>query len=524
MLSSGTGNSTYVFTLILVIFLFGIAFGASLIGRRGTRPAHPVRLLGFAQLAVAFLAVAGVALLSGRVASVGFIPSTLLVVLPTTVVLGLALPLASCVVAKGDERVGRDVGLLLAANTVGVVIGTSAVPFLLLPLLGSPRSVVALALLNMGLGIALLEVARDGQRARRWLPRAACAAMAIGAVYSLIARPSFVADPTETKVSRDGDLFASTEDEVASVQAGRLGGQKHLWVCGTGMTAITIDARLMAILPIMLRPEADSMLVICFGMGSSFRSGLIGGVKVDGVELVPSVPKMLKYYYADGDQVLSDPRGRLVITDGRNYVELTDRTYDLIVVDPPPPIQSSGTAVLYSREFYAGCSSRLKAGGLMMEWMPHGQTIDEFRAHVRTFAHVFPDVMIAFGPGHYGMFVFGSRQPICFNGSSVRNVLDRPGVLENLSGVADSPAATVDAWLSLIPRLVWISGADAARFGGDGPLITDDRPLTEYFLLRRLIGPESTPTSEAILRTASGPRRTEIDARATGRRTVRADN
>ena len=187
-------------------------------------------------------------------------------------------------------------------------------------------------------------------------------------------------------MSRDGKLFASTEDEVASVQAGRLGTEKHLWVGGTGMTALTIDARLMAVLPMMLRPEADSMLVICFGMGSSFRSGLIGGLRVDGVELVPSVPKMFNYYYADGDRVLSDPRGRLVITDGRNYVELTDRTYDLIVVDPPPPIESSGTAMLYSREFYAASASRLKDGGLMMEWMPYGQTIDEFRAHVRTFA------------------------------------------------------------------------------------------------------------------------------------------
>jgi spermidine synthase len=280
------------------------------------------------------------------------------------------------------------------------------------------------------------------------------------------------------------------------------------------MTALTIDARLMAILPVMLRPEADSMLVICFGMGSSFRSGLIGGLRVDGVELVPSVPRMFNYYYADGDRVLSDPRGRLVITDGRNYVELTDRTYDLIVVDPPPPIESSGTAVLYSREFYAASASRLQDGGLMMEWMPYGQTVDEFRAHVRTFAHIFPEVMITFGPGHYGTFLFGSKKPIRFNESSLRNVLARPGVLENLAGAADSPASTADAWVRLIPHLGWISGADVAHFGGKGPLITDDRPLTEYFLLRRLIEPESPPSSETNLRAALNPARVVIGSRS----------
>src|SRR5208282_3089562 len=129
MLSSGTGNTTYVFTLILFIFLFGIAFGANLIGRLPARPAHSVALLG-----VAVLALAGVALISGRIVSLSFVPMTVLVVLPTTIVLGLALPLASCLVGKGDDRVGRDVGFLLGANTIGVVIGTSAVPFVLVPL------------------------------------------------------------------------------------------------------------------------------------------------------------------------------------------------------------------------------------------------------------------------------------------------------------------------------------------------------------------------------------------------------
>jgi spermidine synthase len=428
-----------------------------------------------------------------------------LVLLPTSFVMGLALPLASFLVGKSDERVGRDVGFLLGANTLGIVIGTSAVPFLLVPLLGSPRSIIALAALNAALGITLLELAPHAPRARRRLFRAARVAAGLAMAYVLFARPSFVAGPTETMVAQRGELFASAEDEVAAVQAGKIGGQKHLWVCGTGMTALTVDARLMAVLPMMLRPDADSMLVIAFGMGSSFRSALIGGLRVDGVELVPSVPKMLSYYYPDADRVFSNPRGRLLITDGRNYVELTDRTYDLIVVDPPPPIESSGTAALCSREFYAASASRLEDGGLMMEWMPFGQTVDEFRAHVRTFAHVFPEVMIAFGPGSYGAFLFGSKKPMGLDESTIRRVLARPGVLADLAGADDSPASTLDGWARLIPELVWISGAEVARFGGEGPLITDDRPLSEYFFLRRLGGPSSPPVTEINLRAALQP-------------------
>ena len=41
-------------------------------------------------------------------------------------------------------------------------------------------------------------------------------------------------------------------------------------------------------------------------------------------------------------------------TDGRNYIELTDRHYDIIVTDPPPPIESSGVSVISSLEYYRG--------------------------------------------------------------------------------------------------------------------------------------------------------------------------
>ena len=61
--------------------------------------------------------------------------------------------------------------------------------------------------------------------------------------------------------------------------------------------------------------------------------------------------------------VLDDPNGRLLIADGRNHVELTERTYDIIMADPPPPIESAGTGVLYApREFYAAAARRLQPG------------------------------------------------------------------------------------------------------------------------------------------------------------------
>jgi spermidine synthase len=257
------------------------------------------------------------------------------------------------------------------------------------------------------------------------------------------------------------------------------------------MTLLTIDAKLMPVLPLVLRPESKSALTVAFGMGSTFRAALIAGLETDAVELVPSVPGMFGYFYPDAAEVLANPNGRLIIADGRNHVELTDLRYDIIVTDPPPPIESSGASVISSLEYYRAGQGRLNPGGVMMQWAPYGSTIDEFRAHLRTFHAVFPHMLIAFGPGGYGFFMFGSDEPMGFTDEAIADVLSRPGVLEEVSTAYDSPERTIEGWTTRIHSLVWIADDEVSRFTGEGPLVTDDRPLPEYFLLRRLFGPPS---------------------------------
>jgi spermidine synthase len=271
------------------------------------------------------------------------------------------------------------------------------------------------------------------------------------------------------------------------------------------MTLLTVDAKLMAYLPLITRPDAERLLVIAFGMGSTYRAGLRAGLDADGIELVPSVIDVFGWFFPDADAVLADPDGRVVITDGRNYVELIDRAYDIITVDPPPPIESSGTSVLYSREFYEASASRLTPGGVMMEWMPYGQSVDEFRSHVRTFADVFPHVLVAFGPTQRGVYMLGSEEPLAIDPENVRSVLARPGVLADLVDTPDAPVTTAEEWQAIIEDLGWIEGVQVAAFADEAPHILDDRPVTEYFLLRRLLGPRSPRMSESNLRAATPP-------------------
>jgi spermidine synthase len=257
------------------------------------------------------------------------------------------------------------------------------------------------------------------------------------------------------------------------------------------MTLLTVDAKLMPILPLIARPESDRALVVAFGMGTAFRSALIAGLQTDVVELVPSVPDMFPWYYPDAAEVVADPDGRIIVADGRNHLELSDERFDIIVTDPPPPIESSGASVISSKEYYEAGRDHLTDGGVMMQWVPYGAPEAEFREHVRTFAAVYPEVLVVRGAGGYGVYMLGSSAPISLDDDAIREVLARPGVLEDISTAYDSPATTIDAWTQVIDRQIWLDGPEVRDYVGDGPLITDDRPRPEYFLLRRLFGPEA---------------------------------
>ncbi len=503
LLASGTGNTTYVFTAILVVFLMGIAIGAEVIAVRMGKVRCPALLLGAIQILIAGIVLGGLVILSGQLPGLVFPLRTLVVVLPATLAIGVTLPLLSSLVGADEGSIGRDAGLLLAANTFGAILGTFAVPFLLIPTIGSLRSIVVLAVVNIGVGLALLARGAARRSAVRRSLSVVGAALGILATIGLLVPTPLTRDPGATALARNSVLLGDAEDEIAAVQAGGTERERRLLVSGTGMTALTVDAKLMAYLPIITRPESRRMLVIAFGMGSTFRAGLRAGLSVDGVELVPSVPKMFHWFYPDAEAVLADPRGRLIITDGRNYVELSDRAYDLIVVDPPPPIESSGTSVLYSREFYAASARRLNAGGVMMEWIPYQLSVDDFRSHVRTFADVFPNVLVAFGPGHNGVYMLGSEKTIAIEPDYAREVLRRHGVLEDLVNTVDAPATTFDKWATIIDGLGWIDGARVGAFGSRALPILDDRPVVEYFLLRRSLKPWSPRVTEEVLRAAT---------------------
>src|SRR5208282_4147754 len=152
-------------------------------------------------------------------------------------------------------------------------------------------------------------------------------------------------------------------------------------------------------------------LVICFGMGTTYRSALSWNIDTTAVELVPSVPKMFGFYHADAERILRDPHGHIVIDDGRRFLKRTREKFDVIVIDPPPPVEAAGSSLLYSTEFYELARQHLKPHGILQSWLPGADLLTAL-AVLRSACESFPYVRCFGSVEGWGIHILASMEPI----------------------------------------------------------------------------------------------------------------
>lgn len=485
MMLQSTGSSIYVFIAVVAVFLIGIAGGSLIYERRRDRNPQ-MATLG------TLLAVAGgltvAPMIVSNLSGPRWLPVAVLLILPVTTLFGYTFPLTVRLFVGSADEASRGVGVVYAANTAGCVAGTVLAGFVLIPQLGTSLAIITVGvILAMAGGALAFGFAPRGEELRP----AACVA-AVVVLLTVFFIPATKLTYVQNEIATTSLPTAHFDDTVASVDVtgadnarSRLSTNgihsRRLYINGTGITYLTVITKVLAYVAKAARPDATSMLNICFGMGATYRSSIISGLHTTAVELDPTVPSVMPWFYPDAHKYLHSPLGKIIVSDGRNYVRLSDKHYNLITVDFPPPVWNAGAGVLLAREFYQEAAQRLTSGGVFVTYIPlYEPTLEKMI--LRTIRPEFRHVSVVYNPKHSGAYIMGSQAPITFTDPALRSVFGSKAVQADLADAPDFPVRSAAQWASIIRNSVWLTDNQVNAYVGTGPVITDDHPLNEYFL------------------------------------------
>jgi len=491
------GNSTYAFSAMLTTFLLGLAAGGWLGGRLADRVASPARLLGWVQTAVGVTALATMLLIWSWLpheSSAAWLNSralswpaylgrrfalAFLVMAPTTFLTGMTFPLVNRIGIRSLSRLGRGVGGLYFANTLGSIAGSLAAGFLLLALFGAKGALLATALLSAGLGV-LVHLARERRGAAEpWLVAALFAGLLVATPALQRSGKSLLAD---TQEAGDVVLF-DAEDHAGETRVYRkTAGDVHMSVDGhhIGGTepALLRKEKILAHLPMLLRPDAKKTLAV--GLGSGVTLGTLALYpeieELACVEIVPGVVAGARFFSGPANGVLGDPRLRLHVGDGVQFLLTTRERFDIISSDSKLNPEYAGNAPLLSVDYSTLCRDRLTENGVMVQWIAVHLPLADVKVIARSFAAAFPHVAI-YWYDPYNLILAGSKAPLALDLDAARRFLAIPGVAADLA-----PLQLADPYL---PASLWIAGDEALRRAlGAGPVNTWGRPRLEFTLGR----------------------------------------
>jgi spermidine synthase len=317
-------------------------------------------------------------------------------------------------------------------------------------------------------GLMLLAV---GSARRRWGALAGAALVILFAVAVRAAPNPIIALMTQAAGAR---LFWYEEGIQTTASIVRSLGHLILYLNGHHQADDTPSMvnlhRQIGHLPMAIHPHPKDALVI--GLGGGATADAVSrhpGVRVDLVELAESVVHAARWFSHVNSNVLSNPRVRLRVDDGRNHLLLSRRRYDVITADIIQPTHA-GAGNLYSAEYFALARAALNDDGMMLQWIGNRDRT-QYALIMRTFLQVFPHATVWVD----GTLMLGTKRPFRLAVDRIRRKLDDPetrAVYEALG------TPTVESLLRL-----YTGGPDEARrFVGEGRILTDDRPSLEYFL------------------------------------------
>jgi spermidine synthase len=476
--------TAYAFTIMLACVLAGIALGSAIAAPLLRMRANWIVVLAGLQAVTGIAAVLSFNLLSQAQRGADamtplferlglntylapLVASSLIAMLPTTLLLGLAFPIG-LTLWTGDrpgEDTSRRAGAFYSLNVVGAIFGSVLAGFVLLPQFGTRTSLVLVSALAVLSSVAL---AWSGRRER---PTLSMSMAAIVPVLFLAAAWAAV-DPFDVafeRFHRNETLVWREEGAQTTVAVhDRKGSQpmRIMFLDGNHQAndspgGAFVHHRIGA-LPAMLHPNPRTALVV--GLGGGATPGAVArlNLDVDVVELSPAVVAGSDFFKNINFNLLSRPNVHLRVDDGRNFLLMSRKRYDVITADIILP-RHAGAGSLYSREYYELVRNSLADDGLAMQWNG-GDSETEYKLLMRTFTSVFPYTTL----WAEGSLMLGSKVPFTISQSGY-----------------DARRRTFEQFpwdLATLKRIYSAGPAEIREFLGDGPILTDDKPVIEYFL------------------------------------------
>lgn len=448
------GSSTAVWANVIGLILLFLALGYFLGGRLADR--HPQPALLALIVGVAAAGVAATPFLArpvlrssldafdsvSVVTVVGsFFGVLALFAVPVTL-LGAVSPFAIRLRLRDVAEAGSVAGRLYALSTAGSIFGTFASALVGIPFLGTQRTLELTAVALAATAPLLLG--------RRWVAVPAAAALLLLIPAGAVKAGTRVVYETESpyqyiRVLREDDGSRVLELNEGVVEHSR-------WRRDTVLTGGYWD--LFLVVPRLLADAPRDVLVIGNSGGTMARAfgRFYPHAEIEGVEIDAKVSEVGRRYFGLRD----NPRLQVVTADGRVYLELTRKRYDLIVVDayrqPYIPFQ------LATREFFALAREHLRPGGMValnVAAGPGGGSLT--RAIGSTVLAVFPDVW-RWRAMKYNHVVFALDEAIT-----------RPALLARAAGVA----RPLRPLLPLLERRL-------ERVQAEAEPLTDDRAPVEW--------------------------------------------
>jgi spermidine synthase len=484
--------TAYAFTIMLACVLAGIAFGSAIAAPALRQRRNWLPVLGVIQALIGAAAVLSFNTLTLSQPAVEaaqpwferlglntylapLAVSSAIAMLPTTILLGVAFPIGLTLWAGDDSGADTStrVGTFYSLNVLGAILGSVIAGFVVLPQVGSRGGLILTA------AIATVSAMMLAFAMRRSQPAAAIGIGVAGPMLLLIGARAAV-DPLQVafdRFHRRESLVWREEGAQTTVAIHERPGDPPMRIMyldgnhqANDSAATAFVHHRIGALPVMLHQQPRTALVVGLGGGATPGAAARLNVDVDVVELSEAVVDGSEFFKNINFDVLSRPNVRLRVDDGRNYLMMNRKKYDVITADIILP-RHAGAGALYSREYYELVRRSLADGGLVMQWNG-GETDTEYKLLLRTFLSVFP---------HTHLWADGELML----GSTRAFTISRTAYDVRRRGFEQFP------WDLATLKRIYTANPEAARaFAGEGPILSDDRPVIEYFLsLPRNDGP-----------------------------------